>query len=197
LSLEEVRKDLLHQINQKSKIMALSKPMKPNYSVSVPKGWVEGGSVGPTDFHCWVENDAGTVVYDPSFAAYNMICDMRGLDINKPVYKAWPNQQKWVKKRCKHQQLWLALLHGKDPKKALKIMKNTKVTEGRGALAGMTNTTISDFYNNPQELMCTFNAWAWFLNQTLVKHRSDLHIRIGSMGWRNMDDNTNVFYEFG
>jgi hypothetical protein len=178
--------------------MALSKPMNTTYSVPVPRGWVEGGTMpGGGDFHCWVENDAGTVVYDPSFSAYNMVCDIRGLDINKPVYKAWSKQKKWVQKKCGDQQLWLALLHGKDPKKALKIMKNHKISEGRGQMSFMTNKTMSDWYNNPMDHMCTHNAWAWYLNQTLVKHRSDLHIRVGSMGWRTLRDDTKAFYEFG
>jgi hypothetical protein len=200
LSLEEVRKDcpLVKKRQIKQKIMALSKPMKPTYSNPVPSGWTEGGTMpGGGDFHCWVENDAGTVVFDPHFSSYNMVCDLRGLDINKPVYKTWPNQTKWVKKKGKDQQLWLALLHNKTPKQTLKIMKTKVISRGMGGMSFMTNKTMSDWYNNPMDHMCPHNAWAWYLNQTLIKHRSDLHIRVGSMGWRTIKDDSKVFYEFG
>ena len=179
--------------------MALSKPIKSIYSVSIPKGWVEGGTIpGGSDFHCWVENDAGTVVYDPYFSCYENICDIRGLDVNKPVYKKWPNQQKWIKRTCKDQLYWKTLLKGKSPEKALKIMTNAKISDCRGTVSYMaSNESIMDWYNQPGDHMCNFNAWAWYLNQSMVKHRKDLHIKIGSMGWRKLGNDTRAFYEFG
>ena len=176
--------------------MALSKPIKPNYSVSVPKGWEEGGTMY-NDFHCWVENDAGTVVYDPSFDRYNWICETRGLDVNKPVYKAWPNQTKWIKKHCGPQTRDLKLFHNKSPEKCIKILRDKVICVGLGAMSNMTNRTFGNFYNNPTELMCTYNAYAWYYTQIFVRQRKGLHIKIGSMGWRNMNDNTKAFYEFG
>ena len=179
--------------------MALSKPMKEIFSVPVPRGWVEGGTVpGGGDFHCWVENDAGTVVYDPHFSCYENICDIRGLDINKPVYQVWPNQEKWIKRTCPYQLKWIELVKGKNPKKALKIMKSQTISDCRGTVSYMAqNETMSDWYNNPQDHMCNLNAWAWYINQLYVKRSKNLHIKIGSMGWRTNNNDTKAFYEFG
>ena len=36
------------------------------------------------DGHCWVVRD--NKIIDPHFSSYNMVCKIRGVDVNKPVY---------------------------------------------------------------------------------------------------------------
>jgi hypothetical protein len=37
--------------------------------------------------HFWIENEAGEVIYDPTFVDYKMICMLRKCNINKPHYR--------------------------------------------------------------------------------------------------------------
>ncbi len=58
-------------------------------------GWTEGGK-DAGDYHIWVEDKHGKVVFDPVFEEYRFICKIRNANINKPVRVAWNNQAKWL-----------------------------------------------------------------------------------------------------
>ena len=60
-------------------------------------GAVEGG-MNRNDFHCWVEDKLGNVIFDPqNFSAYHDICRINKCDITKPVYHKWEDQEKYLK----------------------------------------------------------------------------------------------------
>jgi hypothetical protein len=71
-----------------------------------PSGWIEGGTTGVGDFHCWIEDGNGKVIYDPYFGEYEFICKIQHCDVKSPVYKIWPNQMKWLNEK-KPQRIWL------------------------------------------------------------------------------------------
>jgi hypothetical protein len=64
-----------------------------------PSGWIEGGTTGVGDFHCWIEDGNGKVIYDPYFGEYEFICKIQHCDVKSPVYKIWPNQKKWLNEK--------------------------------------------------------------------------------------------------
>jgi len=53
-------------------------------------GWFEG------DFHVWVRNKKTGEIIDPCFKEHETMCSMNRLDINKPVYRPWNNQKRWL-----------------------------------------------------------------------------------------------------
>tara|TARA_R100000655_G_scaffold51543_1_gene89335 strand:+ start:70 stop:483 length:414 start_codon:yes stop_codon:yes gene_type:complete len=60
-----------------------------------PTNWRKGG-FGKGDFHFWVETSWGEII-DPVFPQHHDVCNSRGLDINKPKYQEWDNQDYWFK----------------------------------------------------------------------------------------------------
>ena len=106
-------------------------PIHSQYYYATPSGWTEGGCVGEGDYHVWVANKDGEVVYDPMFHEYNAICNFRGLDIDAPVYQIWPNQKKWYKEKVKKY------------------------------VGYLDSQMIRRKYKNPQPLECPTNAYSW------------------------------------
>jgi len=60
-----------------------------------PTNWREGG-FGKGDYHFWIETSWGEII-DPIFPLYREVCRSRGLDIDKPKYQEWDNQEHWKK----------------------------------------------------------------------------------------------------
>ena len=106
------------------------------------EGWVEGGT-NDGDFHVWIEDSQGTVVFDPHFIIYDDICDLRGLDITKPVYKEWNNRNKWLMDKDV-----LDLFHPS------------------------VKSIVCDMFDRPQARRCRNNSVAWLCNHGDIKeHR--------------------------
>lgn len=75
-------------------------------------GWFKG------DFHVWIENIHTGECRDFGFPEHNITCMMNNCDINKPVFKPWSNQEKWLKTSF-NQDYWdyipEIVKHFKDP----------------------------------------------------------------------------------
>tara|TARA_Y100001972_G_C7426420_1_gene219950 strand:+ start:78 stop:506 length:429 start_codon:yes stop_codon:yes gene_type:complete len=117
----------------------------------------EGGNFAG-DYHAWVEDMTGKVVFDPVFQHYEGVCNMRGLDINKVRRKKWDNQEKHMKQRDFHDVFHLAMI-GND---------------------------LDDFYISPKPLHCRNNSIAWLSYQPESK-KNKYRVVIGSMGWEDSD----------
>lgn len=98
-----------------------------------------GYKVGGTDegdYHIWVENEQGEVVFDPAFNEYEFICRVRGADISKPVRHKWGNQKSWLDKKS-----------------------FTYLSEGN------TRQIIADMFSDPRYQHCRNNAIAYLYNK--------------------------------
>jgi len=138
-------------------------------SSTKPKG-VQVGGINDCDHHCWIEDkNTGKVVGDKTFPSYHITCSIRNLDIKKPHYYVWENQEKWLKERGVYKQVNLIKRFPEDARKAM-----CKVF--------------------PRDQQCGANAsftWVCLLNEN-----SRFVIRIGSMGWESKDTGK-IFWEFG
>lgn len=147
----------------------LSKPLQIGWGHrTIPKGATEGGTASG-DFHFWIEDMEGNVVFDPVFSHYKMVCNMRNLDINKPHRFAWNNQHRW----CKHYDL-PSDIKAVNTKKGRKVCRNAK----------------------PMPLNCRGNCIAHFVSH-LRGDDSKYIIRIGSMGWESKTNANKIWWEFG
>ena len=134
----------------------------------IPDGVKEGGNFSG-DFHCWIENMDGKVVFDPVFRHYKEICKMRGLDIKKPHRFAWNNQDKWCRYFTMSQDI-----------------KECKTEPVRSAIRHIP----------PQPLCCRGNSINYFVSH-LRADDSKYIIRIGSMGWESKRDPNKIWWEYG
>lgn len=135
----------------------------------IPEG-VQVGGINGGDYHCWLEDTTtGKVVGEPTFSSYEGICKMRGLDIKKPHFFAWDNQEKWLEEKGVN-----------DKVKAFRLMSR----EERNALK----------HKFPMDHMCGTNAsYTWIAR---LNGNKRFVLRVGSMGWERTD-NGKVFWEFG
>jgi hypothetical protein len=137
-------------------------------NTKVPKGATEGGT-NSGDFHCWIEDMNGNIVFDPVFDCYKMICKLHGLDINKPKYYAWNNQHEWCKKYDIPEDIKQV-----NDERGRKILRSVK----------------------PMPLGCRGNCIAHFVAH-LKADDSKYIIRIGSMGWVYKKNPKKVWWEYG
>lgn len=149
---------------QKRSAVSNGAPTRP-----IPEG-VQVGGINGGDYHCWLEDTTtGKVVGEPTFSSYENICKMRGLDIKKPHFFAWDNQEKWLAEKGVN-----------DKVKAFRLMSR----EERNALKAVY----------PQSHMCGANAsFTWIAR---LNGNKRFVLRVGSMGWERTD-NGKVFWEFG
>jgi len=115
----------------------------------------EGGN-DAGDYHAWVEDMTGKVVFDPVLETYEFICNIRGLNINKVRRKKWDNQDKHMKQRDFDKIFHLAMI----------------------------GNYLDDFYICPKPGHCRTNSIAWLSNQPESK-RNKYRVVIGSMGWED------------
>ncbi len=114
---------------------------KPKYST--PSGYTVGGTKDG-DYHIWVEDMNGKVVFDPTFPEHEFIQMVHNLDKNCPVYYEWPNQKKWFKNF-----------------KQLEVIKAMRDT-GFG---------MCDFYDAPVYLCCPQNCTAFMHHNRNKRYR--------------------------
>jgi hypothetical protein len=85
---------------------------KPSYGI--PMGWKEGGNDGG-DFHVWIEDSKGNVIFDPHFIEYEGMCVMHGCDPNQPVRHPWKDQTFWFNEKVPHEMEKLELYRTPKP----------------------------------------------------------------------------------
>jgi len=127
-----------------------------------PLGVVEGN-----DYHIWIENNEGEVVYDPPMEKsgfYETICKIRDCDIKKPYYYEWSNQKKHLDEQYVDEMINENIYH----------------------------SDLNEFYKRPQPRYCRSNAIGYYINQT---SQDNLRIVIGSFGWEKRDGT--IWWEFG
>jgi len=129
--------------------------------------------INASDFHCWVENANGKVVFDPDFPEYQMIRNIRGCT-KEQHHKGFPMKYQKI--------LW--------NKKKKEIKTNMKLHSRFGVNRDIT-PCLKMFGLEPRYAYCHYNASGYVAN-----HRGEgLKIVIGSMGWTQKSGG--VFWEFG
>jgi len=123
------------------------------------------------DFHAWIEDKEGNVIFDPHFPEYDEIKKLQGL-YGEPQYKAYTGEKaRSLKMRCRA-----------SAKKILKTQKkHYKMTAAQ---------VWEQQYHHPVYGYCNFNAIAY------LKKHPDSVFKVGSMGWKRKCDDR-VFWEFG
>jgi hypothetical protein len=108
------------------------------------------------DYHAWVEDDDGNIIYDPRFVdELKKKCAFPlDIDFNKPVNKKWNESER---KKVKE---WLLSYD--------KIRREYEDEE----------YVINTFYDNPQHLRCFWNATAY-----VYKHKTG-NVVFGSAGFQ-------------
>ena len=150
--------------SQKRPAVSKREPTRP-----IPEG-VQVGGINRGDYHCWIEDTTtGKVVGEPTFSSYESICKMRGLDVKKPHFFAWDDQDKWLEERGV-----------KDKMRAFRRMSRAELSP------------LMKVY--PQSHMCCSNStFTWIAR---LNGNKRFVVKIGSMGWERTD-NGKVFWEFG
>jgi len=123
------------------------------------------------DFHAWIEDKDGKVIYDPHFPQYDYKKKIRGL-YGEPQYKAYTGE----KARA------LCMRNRQAVKNILKAQK-----KGHGISA---KQVWEQQYEHPIYGYCSFNAVAY------LKKHPDVIYKVGSMGWKRKADDR-VFWEYG
>jgi len=123
------------------------------------------------DFHAWIEDKDGKVIYDPHFPRYDKIKKLRGL-YGDPQYKAYTGE----KARA------LCMRNRQSVIRIIKAQKNAyKIT---------AKQVWEQQYQHPTVGFCNFNAIAY------LKKHPEAKYKVGSMGWKRKCDDR-VFWEFG
>ena len=150
--------------SQKRSAVSKGAPTRP-----IPEG-VQVGGINMGDYHCWIEDTStGKVVGEKTFSSYEGICAMRGLDVKKPHFFVWDDQEKHLEERGIN-----------DKIKAFRLMSREQ------------RETLKAVY--PQTHMCGANAaFTWIAR---LNGNKRFVLRVGSMGWERTD-NGKVFWEFG
>jgi hypothetical protein len=112
------------------------------------------------DFHCWVEDKNGKVVFDPDFKEYELVRKLRG---------CWDNPKKFYSPfgEEKEKYFWNKL----KPKMREKI----EFLKANGLKGKWVNT----FYQTPLHGYCNLNCSAFVIKNKGKGYK----IRVGSMGW--------------
>jgi hypothetical protein len=126
---------------------------------------------GEDDYHVWVIDKHGEVIFDPYFKEYDMTRDIRCCG-GMTHYKEWSQEYQG--------EFW--------KRTQIKIKKTMADCRKQGG----TNKGFWRMAEEPSYGRCPINS-ASFMRRNKGK---DYRIVIGSMGW-SKDDKTGIFWEYG
>ena len=134
------------------------------------------------DYHMWVQDKDGNIVYDPELNFHKDCCNDMKLDINKPVYAGWyVVMGKECGEFCRN------FNYGETNLTDIyKKLINKEISQEKRFLAMKSAM-------NPEEYKCGRNASDYYI----AKSDTNLDLVIGSQGWKYLNNDTEAFWCFG